>query len=803
MVTIATKLKSTGELVNYGIFDEVTFNQEIVYVTPGTYSWTVPQGVTSVSVVCIGGGGGGVDTTTNIYSSGGGGGGLGYKNAIAVTPGDSITVVVGAGGAVGSNGGDSYFVDAVTVAGLGGTVGSGNNTGLTIAGGAGGSFVGDAGGVGGAGGGFNSISAGYVGGGGGAGGYSGTGGAGGLNSNNGSAGTGGSAGGGSGDPGNAIGGGGGGVGIWGLGANGSAGMISTVAAGGGGGSYGATGSLGAALASSQNTGVYGGGGTGFQSGAGGAVRIVWADNSAFPSTNVYGSGTLSLVVRTALTGTSNITMYADEFDEVTYNPISTAITNLLAYSEDFTQVATWSNTATTVTANATRPPNILTNNTNNGTAITNTGVVTSLVAQTLSTTVTGTSTVTMSVFAKANTASAFTFNGYYVGDTESNVDYTLTGAGTVGALGNAVSASISLIDNGWYRCVLTCPANVTAQSTTFAWRIWPILRGASTTTGCFFWGAQLTKGTEALTYVGKGATGILTPSFSQKTSSSATVYVTALLNEVPTEIAFTTPGIYNWTAPVNVTAVNVLVIGGGGGSAASSSPGGGGGGLAYGNNIPVVPGVNYTITVGTGGAVGVAGTISWFNTSIYLFANGGGVGTGGSGVGGGGGGGGAAGYSAAGGAGGGAATLSIGTVGAGGTAGGTVATASFTGGAGGLASSANAAFNAAGAGVGGAAGGGSGGFLGGVGGGGVGIYGTGTNGTAGTATLAGAQGAVAANGGSAGGNGAQASGANVSGGSYGGGAGGTALGSQGQSGAVRIIWVPGSSFPATSVANSF
>ena len=31
---------------------------QVAYTTPGTYSWTAPAGVTSVSVVAIGGGGG-------------------------------------------------------------------------------------------------------------------------------------------------------------------------------------------------------------------------------------------------------------------------------------------------------------------------------------------------------------------------------------------------------------------------------------------------------------------------------------------------------------------------------------------------------------------------------------------------------------------------------------------------------------------------------------------------------------------------------------------------------------------------
>ena len=57
-----------------------------------SYSWTVPNGVTSISVVCVGGGGAG---ETNHDGGGAGGGGLAYKIIISVTPGSTIDVYVG------------------------------------------------------------------------------------------------------------------------------------------------------------------------------------------------------------------------------------------------------------------------------------------------------------------------------------------------------------------------------------------------------------------------------------------------------------------------------------------------------------------------------------------------------------------------------------------------------------------------------------------------------------------------------------------------------------------------------------
>lgn len=55
----------------------------------GTHSWTVPAGVTSISVAAVGAGG------SALGGSGGGGGGIGWKNNISVTPGQVYQLTVG------------------------------------------------------------------------------------------------------------------------------------------------------------------------------------------------------------------------------------------------------------------------------------------------------------------------------------------------------------------------------------------------------------------------------------------------------------------------------------------------------------------------------------------------------------------------------------------------------------------------------------------------------------------------------------------------------------------------------------
>lgn len=273
---------------------------QAAFITPGTFSWLCPGGVTSVSVVCVGGGGGG--SGTGAGGSGGGGGGLGYKNAIAVTPGLSYTVVVGVRGtsaapASTTAGGDSYFISTGTVRGIGGL-----RSTAALTGGAGGGFVGDGGGTGGGGG--SAASTTQCGGGGGAAGYSGNGGNGGTGTtNNSTGGDGGGAGGGGGGGASDTAGSGGGVGILGAGTSGLAGAGSTADGRGGfGGSSGTNASQASTSTAAvniysgtvrSNPGLYGGGCGGSENsvtelanaGGTGAVRIIWGSGRSFPSTN--------------------------------------------------------------------------------------------------------------------------------------------------------------------------------------------------------------------------------------------------------------------------------------------------------------------------------------------------------------------------------------------------------------------------------------------------------------------------------------------------------------------------------------
>jgi len=257
----------------------------VLFENAGTHSWTVPANVYTVSVVCIGPGGGRYSTAN--ASAGGGGGGLGWANDIAVTPGETIQVQVGAAPTpnVGGYGTDSYFKDTSTCVGY-----SGQNASSKDDTGSGGTYVGDGGGNGGDGG------EGRYSGGGGAGGYSGAGGVGAsvttsADPRTGGNGSGGAGGGGAGY----FAGSGGGVGIYGEGASGTGGT-STVDDGAGHGGSGGSDGVHYTNTPSSTASKYGGAsgyanGSLWQSntagqGADGGVRVIWGTGRSFPSTNV-------------------------------------------------------------------------------------------------------------------------------------------------------------------------------------------------------------------------------------------------------------------------------------------------------------------------------------------------------------------------------------------------------------------------------------------------------------------------------------------------------------------------------------
>jgi hypothetical protein len=287
---------------------------QIAYTTPGTYNWTVPAGVSQISMVGIGGGGAGgsaYGAQLGYWGKGGAGGALAWS-AASVTPGDNIKIIVGAGGygsltsSPGATAETTYICHvgnncAFLSAGGGQSGGTGDLSSYTTLALGGiytvdGSNIASGGGNGGAGGGIvrvtdeaGNIVNGYPGGGGGAGGYAGNGGSAGPRSAIDLYGQTGSGGGGGGGYRQA----GGGTGIWQIGLNGAGGQDEN-------GQRGANGSIGGTTYRSYGTnntetsGYYGHGASGQKwpgnsvnyaiagnSGSNGAVRIVWGGSRRY------------------------------------------------------------------------------------------------------------------------------------------------------------------------------------------------------------------------------------------------------------------------------------------------------------------------------------------------------------------------------------------------------------------------------------------------------------------------------------------------------------------------------------------
>lgn len=85
-----------------GVFDNKDVKGTESFTSSG--SWTVPEGVRSITIFAVGGGGGGSGPEQSGYGSyiaisgGGGGGGYTAQTNVSVSPGERFDVVVGAGG---------------------------------------------------------------------------------------------------------------------------------------------------------------------------------------------------------------------------------------------------------------------------------------------------------------------------------------------------------------------------------------------------------------------------------------------------------------------------------------------------------------------------------------------------------------------------------------------------------------------------------------------------------------------------------------------------------------------------------
>jgi hypothetical protein len=137
--TLLVSLDGKGQSASVVINDtSTTVSGEYTDYTAGSAVFTVPDGVTSVDIIAVGAGGG-AEAGRASYGSGGGGGGgaVAWVNAVAVSPGDTMTVNVGDAGTLGIcslndpfetvNSPQNYYPDNSTIT----SPGNGGNTTVT------------------------------------------------------------------------------------------------------------------------------------------------------------------------------------------------------------------------------------------------------------------------------------------------------------------------------------------------------------------------------------------------------------------------------------------------------------------------------------------------------------------------------------------------------------------------------------------------------------------------------------------------------------------------------------------------
>jgi len=167
-------------------------------------------------------------------------------------------------------------------------------------------------------------------------------------------------------------------------------------------------------------------------------------------------------------------------------------TNRLAYSEDFSQTGVYGRTNVDVAVNTTAAPNgTLTADT--VTPTTTNGI------HTLS--MTGTNTVAMSVFAKANGYNMFRFNTGSSSNGRATFDLS---DGTIHATSGTFFSKASIEDhgNGWYRCsCVIVGGSATNMTIAIENGLDQVAFAADGTSGIHFWGAQSEDNTETTAYI--------------------------------------------------------------------------------------------------------------------------------------------------------------------------------------------------------------------------------------------------------------------------------------------------------------
>jgi hypothetical protein len=203
--------------------------------------------------------------------------------------------------------------------------------------------------------------------------------------------------------------------------------------------------------------------------------------------------------------------------------------NTITYSEDFDN-SIWSKTRSSIIANVTTAPD--------GTftadkLVEDTSNDTHLLFRTFNF-VSG-STYTLSFFAKAGERNRIGLQFPSIAFTNAiNVTFDLI-SGAVVAVGAGGAASITPLNNGWYRCVATATATTTASTSIVVAR--PIISGTNSeypgdgVSGVFIWGAQVEVGSYPTSYIPS------TNTFTSRASTATFVGINGFIQTAPINIS--------------------------------------------------------------------------------------------------------------------------------------------------------------------------------------------------------------------------------------------------------------------------